>query len=125
MVLRRIFGSQRDEVVGEWRKMHSGELHSSYSSPDVIRQIKSRRIRWAGACGMHGSGINMYRVLMGKPEGKRPLERTRLRCEDWIKMNLKEVGLGGVEWIDLAQDRDRWWAVVNVVMNLWVLVPQS
>jgi hypothetical protein len=72
-----------------------------------------------------GEGRNVYRVLVGKPEGKRPLGRPRRRWEDGIKMDLEEIGRGGVEWIHLAQDRDRWRALVNVVMNLWVLVPRS
>jgi hypothetical protein len=89
-VLRRIFGSKRDEVTGEWRKLHSGELHILYSSPDIIRQIKSRRMRWAGM----GEGGNMYRVLVGKPRGKRPLERPRRRWANGLKMDLMEIGLG-------------------------------
>jgi hypothetical protein len=78
-VLRRIFGPKRDEVTGEWRKMHNEELHNLYSSPDLIRQIKSRRIRWAGHVARMGEGRNVYKVLMGKPEGKRPLGRPRRR----------------------------------------------
>jgi hypothetical protein len=72
-VLRRIFGPKRDEVAGEWRRLHSGELHNLFSSLDIIRQIKSRRMRWAGHVACMGEGRNMYRVLMGKPEGQRPL----------------------------------------------------
>jgi hypothetical protein len=125
-VLRRIFGPKRDEVTGELRKLHNGELHNSYSSTDIIRQIKSRRMRWAGHVACRGEGRNMYRILVGKPEGKRPLGRPRRRWEDGIKMDLKEIGFGGeVEWIHLAQDRDRWQALVNAVMNLRVLVPRS
>jgi hypothetical protein len=95
-----------------------------YSSPD-IRQIKSRRMRWAGHVARTGEGRNVYRVLVGKPEGKRSLERPRRRWEDGIKMDLREIGWGGVEWIQLAQVRDRWRAVVNAVMNLRVLAPRS
>jgi hypothetical protein len=73
-VLRSIFGPKRDEVTGEWRKLHGEELHILYSSPHIIRQIKSRRMRWAGHVARMGEGRNVYRVLMGKPEGKRPLE---------------------------------------------------
>jgi hypothetical protein len=124
-VLRRIFGPKRDEVTGEWRKLHNGELHNLYSSPHIIRQIKSRRMRWEGHVARMEEGRNVYRVLVGKPEGKRPLERPRRRWEDGIKMNLREIGWGGVEWIHLAQDRDRWRAVVNAVMNLQVLGPRS
>jgi hypothetical protein len=96
-----------------------------YSSPDIIRQIKSRRMRWAGHVACMGGRRNVYRVLVGKPEGKRPLERPRRGWEDGIKMDLGEIGWGGVEWIHLAQDRDRWRAVVNAVMNLRVLAPRS
>jgi hypothetical protein len=105
--------------------LHRGELHNLNSSPDIIRQIKSRRMRWAGHVARMGEVRNMYRVLVGKPEGKRPLERPRRRCEDGIKMDLREIGCGGVEWIHLAQDRDRWGAVVNAVMNLRLLAPRS
>jgi hypothetical protein len=92
---------------------------------DIIRQIISRRMRWAGHVARMGEGRNVYRVLVGKPEGKRPLGRPRRRWEDGIKMDLREIGWGGVEWIQLAQDRDRWRAVVNAVMNLRVLAPRS
>jgi hypothetical protein len=121
-VLRGIFGPKRDEVTGEWRKLHSGELHNLYSSPDIIRQIKSRRMRLAGHVARVGEGRNVYRVLVGIPEGKGPLERPRRRWEIGLKMDLRETGWGaGVEWIHLAQDRDRWRAVVNAVMNFRVL----
>jgi hypothetical protein len=96
-----------------------------YSSSDIIRQIKSRRMRWAGHVARMGEGRNVYRVLVGKPEGKRPIERPSRRWEDGIKMDLRETGWGGVEWIQLAQGRDRWRAVVNAVMNLRVLGPRS
>jgi hypothetical protein len=93
-VLRRIFGLKRYEVTGEWRKLHSGELNKLYSSPDIIRQIKSRRMRWAGHVERMGEGRNVYRVLVGKPEGKRPLGRPKHRWEDGIKMDLREIGWG-------------------------------
>jgi hypothetical protein len=93
-VLRRIFGPKRDEVTGEWRKLHSEELHNLYSSPDIIRQVKSRRMRWAGNVARMGEERKVYKVLVGKPEGKRPLESPRRRWEDGIRMDLREIGLG-------------------------------
>ena len=90
------------------------------SVPNIVRMIKSRRMRWAGHVGRMGERRGIYRVLVGKPEGKRPIGRPRRRWEDNIKMDLQEVGCGGVNWIDLAQDRDRWRAIVNAVMNLRV-----
>jgi hypothetical protein len=94
--LRRIFGPKRDEVTGEWRKLHNRELHNLYSSPDIIWQIKSRIMRWAGHVARMGEGRNVYRVLVGKFEGKRPLERPRRGRDDEIKMDLREIGWGGV-----------------------------
>jgi hypothetical protein len=93
-VLRSIFGPRRDEVTGEWRKLHSGELHNLYSPPYIIRQFKSRRMRWTGHVARMGEGRKVYRVLVGKPEGKRPLGRPRRRWEDGISMDLKEIGWG-------------------------------
>jgi hypothetical protein len=93
-VLRRIFGPKWDEVTGERRKLHNGELNDLYSSPDIIRQIKSRRMRWAGHVTRMGEGRNVYRVLVGKPEGKRPFERPRRRWEGVIKIDLREIGWG-------------------------------
>ena len=115
--LRRIFGPKRDEVTGEWRKLHNEELRDLYSSPNIFRVIKSRRMRWAGHVERMGERIGAYRGLVGKPEGNRSLGRPTRRWEDNIKMNLLEVGCGGMDWIDLAQDRDRWWALVNAVVN--------
>jgi hypothetical protein len=117
-------GPKRDEVTGDCRKLQNGELHNLYTSPDIIRQIKSRRMRWAGHVVRRGEGRNVYRILMGKPESKRPLERPRRRWEDGIKMNLREI-CWGLEWIHLAQDRDLLQVVVNAVMNLRVLAPRS
>jgi hypothetical protein len=97
-VLRRIFGPKGDEVTGEWRKLHSGELHNLNSSPDIIRQIKSRRMRWAGHVARMGEGRNVYWVLEGKPEGKRPLERARCRWENGIKIDFREIGCGEGVW---------------------------
>jgi hypothetical protein len=124
-VLRRIFGPKRDEVTGEWRKLHNEELHNLYSSTDIIRQVKSRRMRWAGHMARMGEERKLYKVLVGKPDGKRPLGRPRRKWEDGIRMDLREIGLGGVDWIRLAQNRDRWRAVVSAVMNLRVLAPRS
>jgi hypothetical protein len=101
-VLRGIFGLTRDEVTGEWRKLHNGELHNLYASPDIIRQIKSRRMRWAVHVARMGEGRNVYRVLVGKPEGKRPLGIPRRRWEDGIKIDLGDIGGGvwsGFTWL--------------------------
>ena len=119
-VLRRIFGPRRDEVTGEWRKLHNEELNDLYCSPNTVRVIKSRRMRWMGHTARMGERRGVYGVLVGKPEGKRPLGRPRRRWEDNIKMDLQEVGCGGVDWIELAEDRDRWRALVSTVMNLRV-----
>jgi hypothetical protein len=106
-VLRRIYGPKVNEVTGEWRKLHSEELHNLYSSPDIIRQIKSRRMRWAGHVAHMGEERKLYKVLVGKPEGKRPLRTPRHRWEDGIRMDLGGDWLRGVDWIRLAQDWDR------------------
>jgi hypothetical protein len=121
-VLRRIFGPKRDETTGEWRRLHIEELNDLYSSPNIIRVIKSRRMRWAGNVARMGVKGGAYRILVGRPEGRRPLGRLRRRWEDNIKMDLQEVGWG-MDWIELAQDRDRWRALMNAVMNL--RVPQN
>ena len=118
-VLRRGFVSKRDEVTGEWRKLHNEELRDLYSLPNIVRVVKSRRMRWAGHVASMSEGRGVYRVLVGKPEGKRPLGRPRLRWEDNIMIDLREVG-GGGDWMELAQDRDRWRALVNTVMNFRV-----
>jgi hypothetical protein len=113
------------ELTAEWRKLHNEELHSLYSSSDIIRQVKSIRMRWAGHVARMGEERKLYKVLVGNPERKRPLGRPRRRWEDGIRMDLREIGLGSVDWIRLAQDRDLWRAVVSVVMNLRVLAPRT
>jgi hypothetical protein len=95
-----------------------------YSLPDIIRQIKSRRMQWAGHVACVGEERKVYKVLVGNPEEKRPLGRLRHRWEDGIKMDCREIGWEGVEWIHLVQDRDWWWALVNMVMNPQILAPQ-
>jgi hypothetical protein len=106
-VLRRIFGPKRDRVKGGWRKLHNEELHNLYSSRSIIRILKSRRMRWAGHVARMGEKRNVYRLLEGKPEGKRPLGRPRHRRIDNIKMDLLEIGLSVVDWTGLTQDRYR------------------
>jgi len=101
-VLRRIFGPKRNEVTGKWRKLHYKELNDLYSSPNIVRVTKSRRIRWAGHAARTGERRGIYRILVGKPGGKRPLGRPRHRWEDNIKMALQEVGCGGMDWIKLT-----------------------
>jgi hypothetical protein len=119
-VLRRIFGSKRDEVTGEWRKLHNEDLRDLYSSPSIIRIIKTRRMRWAGHVARMGQKRNAYRLLVGKPEGRMPLGRPRRRWLDNIRLDLLEVIWGDVDWIGLAQDMDRWRALVNSLLNLRV-----
>jgi hypothetical protein len=106
-VLRKIFGPKSDEVIGGWRKLHNEELHNLYCSPSIIRIIKSRRMRWSGHVARMGEKRNAYRILVGKLERKRPLERPRCRWED-IRIDLGEIGWHGMDRIDLAQDRDQW-----------------
>jgi hypothetical protein len=120
-VLRRIFGPKREED-GSWRKLHNDELHTLYSSPNIVRVIISRRMRWAGHVARMGEGRGIYRVLVGRPEGKRPLGRPRRRWEDNIRMGLRETGIDGANWIQLAQDRVQWRALVNTAINLRILL---
>jgi hypothetical protein len=119
-VLRRTFRPKMDEVTGGWRNLHNEELRDLYSSPSVIRTIKSRRVWWAGHVARMGEKRNAYVLSVGKPEGKIPLRRPRRRWADNIKMDILEIGSGGVDWISLAQDRDKWRALLNAVMNLRV-----
>ena len=119
-MLRRVFWPKRDEVTGEWRKLHNEELSDLYSLRNIVRVVKSRRMRWAGRVARMGEGRGVHRVLVGKPEGKRPLGRPRRRWEDNIKMDRQEVGGGCEDWMELAQDRDRWRALVSTVMNIRV-----
>jgi hypothetical protein len=117
-VLRRIFGPKRNEVIGGWRTLHNEELRNVYCSPSIIRSIKSRRMRWAGHVARVEEKRNAYRILVENPEGKRPLGRPRHRWEDNVRMDLTDIGWGGMDWIDLPQDRDQWRALVNTVLNL-------
>jgi hypothetical protein len=105
-------------VTGNWRELHNEKLHDLYFSPSIIRIMKSRRMRWAGLVARMGEKMNAYTLLVGEPEGKRPLG---LSWVDKIRMNLVDVGWGDVDWIGLAQDRDRWRALMNSVLNLRVL----
>ena len=120
MVLRRIFGPRRDEVTWEWRRLHNEELNDFYCSPNIVRVIKSKRMRWVGHVARMGEERQVCRVLVGKPGGKRPQRRPRRRWVDNIRMDLQEVGCGYMDWIGLVQDRDRWRTLVNAVMNLRV-----
>ena len=121
MVLRRISGPRREEVTGEWRRLYNEELNDLYSSPNIVRVIKSRRMRWVGHVARMGEEREVYRVLAGKPEGKRPPGRPRHRWVDNIRMDLQEVGCGYMDWMGWAQDIDRWRTLVSAVMNLPVL----
>ena len=117
-VLREIFGAKKDEITGECRKLHNAELHALYSSPNIIRNLKSRRLRWAGHLAHMEQFRNEYRVLVRKPEGKRPLGRPRRRWEDNIIMELKEIGCDPRDWIALAENNDQWLAYIRAVMHL-------
>jgi hypothetical protein len=120
-VLRKIFGPKREED-GSWRKLHNNELHSLYSSPNIVKVLKSRRMRWAEHVARMGEGRGVYRVLVGRPEGKIPLGRPRRKWEDKIETDLREIRINGANWIQLAKVRVQWqWQVcVNTVMNLRV-----
>jgi len=119
--VRYIFGPRRVEVTGEYGRLHNEELNDLYCSPNIVRVIKSRRMRWVGHVARIGEERGVYRVFVGKQEGKRPLGRPRRRWVDNnIRMDLQEVGCGYMDWIGLAQDRDRWRTLVSAVMNLRV-----
>jgi hypothetical protein len=115
--LRRILGPKRDKATGEWRKLHNEELNDLYSSPSIIRMIKSRMMWWAEQVALGGGSRGVHRVLVLKPKGKRPLGRPRLRWEDNIKMDFQDATCEGVDWRNLAQDRDRWRAPVHAAFN--------
>ena len=119
-MLRRIFGPRRDKVTGEWRKLYNEELNGLYSSANIVRVIKLRRMRLEVHVVRMVEGRGVYSVLVGKPQGKRPLGRPKHRWEDNIKMDFEEVGCEGMDWKKRAQDRDKWRAFVNAVMNLRV-----
>jgi hypothetical protein len=113
--------TKRVEVTGEWRKLHNEELNDLYSLPNIVRVVKLRRMRWVGHVARVGEDRVVHRVLVRKPEGKRPLGRPRRRWEDNIKMDLQEVGGGGRgDWMELTQDRDRWRALVGTVIDFRV-----
>jgi hypothetical protein len=116
-VLRRIFGPKREEDRS-WRKLQNDELHSLCSSPNIVRIIKSRRVRWAGHVAHMGEGRGVYRVFVGRPEGKRPLGRYMPRWEYNITLDLRKIVIDGANWIQLTQDRVQWRALVNTVMDL-------
>jgi hypothetical protein len=107
-------------VTGVWRKLHNEELHGLFSSPKIVRVIKARRMRWVGHVVRMGEVRGAYNILVGRPEGRRPPGRHRHIWDDNIKMDLREIGFGDVDWIHWAQVRDRWRALVNTVINLWV-----
>jgi len=119
-VLRKTFGLKRNEVTGEWRKLHIKELNDLYCPPNIVRAIKSRRTRWAGHVAHMGQSRGVYRALVGKPDGKRPLGRPRPRWEGNIKIDLQELECRGMEWIELAEESDRWRTLVSAVMKLRV-----
>jgi hypothetical protein len=107
-------------VKGGWRKLHNEELHNLHSSPNIIKNDQVKKDEMGRACSTNGTKRNAYRILVGKPEGRRPLGRPRCRRVDNIKIDLREIGWNGMEWIDLAEDRDQWRTLVNTVMNVHV-----
>jgi hypothetical protein len=120
-ILREMFGPKRYEMTGEGRKVHNKEHHNMFSSPNIIRMVKSKKMRWAGHVSQMGENRNAYMILLAKPDGKRPLGRLRHRWVNDIKIDLREIEWGDKDWIDPAQDRDQWRALVNTVIKLMVL----
>jgi hypothetical protein len=118
-MLRKIFGPKREEDCS-WRKLHNDELHSLYFSPNIVRVIKARRMRWAVHVARMKEGRGVSRLLVGRPEGKRPVGRPRRRWEDNINIDRSETGIDGANWFQLAQDRVQWRVFMNTVMNLRV-----
>jgi len=114
----RILGPKRDELTGEWRKLHNKELNDLYSSPNIAQVVKSRIMRCAGHVARMGESRGVYRVFVWKPEGKRAVRRPTHRWEQNIKMDLQEVGYVGTDWSTVAQNRDTWQALMKAVMNL-------
>ena len=119
-VLRKVFGPKRDEVTGEWRKLHNEELNDLYSLPNIVQVVKSGQMRWAGHVARMGEDRGVHRVLVRKPEGKRLLGRPRCKWKDNIKLDLQEVGGGHGDWMELAEDRDWWRALVGTVRDFRV-----
>jgi hypothetical protein len=111
-----MFELKKDEIIGDCRKLHNEEYHDLYSSPNIITMIKSRKVRWA----VHGKKRNMCSIWVVKPEGKRSIGRHRCSWKNNVKMDLTEIGLSGMGWINPVRDRDQWKSVVNTVMNFWV-----
>jgi len=120
-VLRKIFGPTRNEVTGEWRQLHNDELNDLYFSPNIVLVIKSRRMRWVGHVAHMGERRGVHSVLVGKPEGKIYLEDPGVDGTIILRWVFRKWDVGVMDWIDLAQDRDRWRALVKAVMNLQVL----
>ena len=116
-----VLGARRDEITWEWRKLHNAELHALYSSPNIIRNLKSRLLRWAEHVVLIEKFRNTYRILVGKLKGRSTLRRSRRRWEDIIKIHLMEVDCDAGDWINHAQDRDQWRTYVRAAMNLRVI----
>jgi hypothetical protein len=119
-VLRKVFGPKRGEVTGEWRKLHNEELYDLYSLPNIVRMVKSRRMRWAEHVARVEEEKSVHRMLVGKLEGKRPLGRPRHRWDDNTKMELQKFGGGRGDWMELAQDRNTWRGLVGTVRDFRV-----